>query len=756
MDSSRPLLIPLDTHGESDEQIIGGKAAKLAQLSRAGFEVPRGFCLTTWAYEAFLKEAGISTAIQMELGRKSMEAMRWEEIWDAALRIRAAFLAQPLSGLLREAVAAGLHGLDTSMPLAVRSSAIGEDSAGRSFAGLHESIIGVRGQRAVEDAVRLVWASLWSDAALLYRKELGLDPAHSRMAVLVQEMVTADCSGVAFARDPRDTRKQHAIIESVPGPCSLLVDGLVDPDHWEIDRETHSIIAWLPGQRDPAQHAVPLLEADDLEQILKTLLSIEKLFGWSPDMEWTGRSRALTVLQARPITTTVPDEDKNRAWYLTLRPGDARLKELRTRVAGQLIPELEAAGEAFAGEKPELLEDRQLADAIEERSAAVAKWKQIYRDDFIPFAHGVRRLATYYNDAVQPQDPYEFVDLLRDQPLVAMQRDHAIGQLAQQLAENDSLRSAVEGLLAESDGSLHWSAFREQLTVRVDGAGPFICEYEEMSQRFLDITYDHERLSDQAESMLRNLIELSRRPQPSAAKNPVVHESAVLLENRLLDAVGPERRLEALDVIETGRVSWKLRDDDNLLVARLDSQLLRAIDIASERLRGHGRLGSARRPNEAHVGPIVQALRDPSAGPVTLQFIDKETATGSSCAPPGEAPRQLIGQPASPGAATGRVRCIRGREDLGKFRLGEVLVCDAIQPTMTHLVPLASAIVERRGGMLIHGAIIARELGIPCVNGVRNAADILKNGDLVTVDGHLGIVTVGAPEFDLELGLKSD
>jgi pyruvate,water dikinase len=70
---------------------------------------------------------------------------------------------------------------------------------------------------------------------------------------------------------------------------------------------------------------------------------------------------------------------------------------------------------------------------------------------------------------------------------------------------------------------------------------------------------------------------------------------------------------------------------------------------------------------------------------------------------------------------------------------------------MTHLVPLASAIVERRGGMLIHGAIIARELGIPCVNGIADAAEILKDGDIVTVDGHLGIVIVGEPEFDLEL-----
>ena len=69
---------------------------------------------------------------------------------------------------------------------------------------------------------------------------------------------------------------------------------------------------------------------------------------------------------------------------------------------------------------------------------------------------------------------------------------------------------------------------------------------------------------------------------------------------------------------------------------------------------------------------------------------------------------------------------------------------------MTHLVPLASGIVERRGGMLIHGAIIAREMSIPCVNGVAGAVQWLKDGETVTVDGNLGIVTVGEPEFDLE------
>ena len=74
---------------------------------------------------------------------------------------------------------------------------------------------------------------------------------------------------------------------------------------------------------------------------------------------------------------------------------------------------------------------------------------------------------------------------------------------------------------------------------------------------------------------------------------------------------------------------------------------------------------------------------------------------------------------------------------------------------MTHLVPLAAAVVERRGGMLIHGAIIAREMGIPCANGIVDAMEMLSDGDFVTVDGHLGIVTVGLPEFDLELEVTS-
>jgi pyruvate,water dikinase len=145
---------------------------------------------------------------------------------------------------------------------------------------------------------------------------------------------------------------------------------------------------------------------------------------------------------------------------------------------------------------------------------------------------------------------------------------------------------------------------------------------------------------------------------------------------------------------------------------------------------------------------LAESLVDPVKAPVVLPVHEPKSVSGQ--APANESPRQLVGQPAAPGLATGKARRVRNASDLGRFRSGEVLVCDAIQPTMTHVVPLCSAIVERRGGMLIHGAIIARELGIPCVNGVADAVERLEDGQVVTVDGYLGIVTVGPPDFELE------
>lgn len=737
------LIIPLEEiSGEADG--VGGKASHLAALMRAGYRVPAGFCVTTRAYEEFAAAGNLTRIVKMELGRKSLAAMRWEEIWDAALRIRTAFLRAPIPEEIIAAVRQAA-GAQVAQPLVVRSSALGEDSGERSFAGLHESVVGVEGEAALLDALRVVWASLWSDAALLYRRELELDPTRSAMAVVVQGLLSRAVSGVAFGCDPRDPARDQQIIEAVPGLCRDLVDGAVDPDRWVIARSSGRLLEHRPGLRPTVPAKEPLLSDDDLAHLHRTLVDLSALFGWDPDIEWTGRGADFTLLQARPVTTADPAREGDpREWYLSLRPGRARLDALCKRVTEELIPQLEGLGHQLAAEALDELPDAGLADALMARADAYAHWKEIYRDEFIPFAHGVRQLGSYYSDAVKPRDPYEFVGLLRDQAMIAFQRNAALGELAASIAAEPQLRD----LIAAHTVTDPWPVLSARLA-EAPGGGAFLRSFEATLAEHLDVAYGGERLSARPDLVLHLLLEWIARPTKApASKAPAMRE----LERKLYDAVGPARRDEAAAVLRVARLSWKLRDDDNILLGRLEDQVLRAGSLAIERLRHAGRLVGAAHASTDNAPLLSAALRDPEGSAVELPA-PKAVAPATSARASGETPRQLVGQPAAPGLATALARIVHGPEDLQAFRAGEILICDAIQPTMSHVVPLAAGFVERRGGMLIHGAIIAREMGIPCVNGVDQVVLSIENGEIVTVDGHLGIVTVGPPEFDLEVDL---
>jgi pyruvate,water dikinase len=744
-----PLIISLAEAESLGAKFVGGKAYKLSQLITSGYRVPNGFCITTDGYRRFVEHGGLNKRIDMETARKSMEAMRWEEIWDAALRLRTAFLRTPIPDDVTAAILDAFRGM-LADSFAVRSSAVGEDSAERSYAGLHESVVGVEGEQALLDAVRIVWASLWSDAALLYRSELGLEPENSAMAVVVQELIAADRSGVSFGRDPREPTADRQVVEAVPGRCQDLVDGAVDPDRWLVRRSNGTIIEWRPGER-AGQGQGPLLADLDVDRIHRVLNSIEDKFGWPPDIEWTGRGPDFTVLQARPVTTAASSsEDDPRDWYLSLRPGKSKLAALCERVTEELMPALEAEGRRLANEPIEDLPDERLAAAIDERAATYTRWKAIYWDEFIPFAHGVRQLGTYYNDAVKPDDPYEFISILRHQPMIASARNSALRELAVQLRDHGALHDVLRDLdIEKADFSGDAWAVIEHAASAADGGVEFIERLRGLSASYMDIAFDGEQLDARPDLLLHTIVELAGFDVDTPADVEINRAEPSACEQRLLAAVGPNRQDEALSVIEIARLSWRLRDDDNVLLGRVEKQLLRAANIAVKRLEHAGRLDSDSRISAESAPILSAALRDSHGGYVTIET-PNENKPPTKSLDEGEKPRQIVGQPAAPGLATAKARVVRNMEGLSRFSAGEVLICDAIQPTMSHIVPLASGIIERRGGMLIHGAIIARELGIPCVNGVSDSILSIRDNEIVTVDGHLGIVTIGPPEFDLE------
>ena len=675
MGSQDRWIVTLSEAADVAEDLIGGKAAKLARLMRAGFAVPGGFCITTAAYEQFVTENGLAACIAMELGRKSLENMRWEELWDAALRIRSEFLRAEIPRSISEEIRRALAEHAGERAVAVRSSAPGEDSRQMSFAGLHESVVGPQGGSAVLDAVRTVWSSLWSDAALLYRHELALDPQRSRMAVLVQEVKVADCSGVAFGRDPRNPQADCVVVEAVPGQCALLVDGSVDPDRWTLQRSTGQLIEWRPGNRGQETSA-SLLEQRDLATLLDAIQRVENLFAWPPDVEWTGRSASLVLLQARPITTSQPDAQDERTWYLSLRPGMRRLTELAKRVTEDLIPQLESQGARFAEEELQHYDDARLAAAILERFESLQRWKDVYQDAFIPFAHGARQLGRYYNDAVRPDDPYEFVGLLKSEDMLASRRNRAMAGLATKLRANRQLRDALSNLL-RGDATVDATACSETLaSVRnLPNGSEFVEELTAVTAEFMDVTYGAQRLLDRPDLLLHTLLELANAGADGAASgHSPPGSSRSDLEQRLFDAVGPARREEAAEMLRIGRVSWRLRDDDNLLLSRVESQLLRAVDLALERLQAAGRLrGQPRRDEEAIASDCGSSARlvrcHIRTGRITIR------GSGSTEAVPGEAsaarrptglagPGQRISPPhhvgrRHPGVSSGRGACLR-------------------------------------------------------------------------------------------------
>ncbi|MBN1636923.1 MAG: PEP/pyruvate-binding domain-containing protein, partial [Deltaproteobacteria bacterium] len=419
--------IPIEQITPADKDCVGGKAYSLSVLHKQGFRIPYALNVTTAAYNHYTQKSGLHERISLELHRKNFHEMRWEEMWDASLRIRNMFLTSKLPDDLEQNIRGPIEKIFSGKAVVVRSSAPGEDSAGASFAGLHDSFVNIKGIDAILYHIRLVWASLWSDAALLYRQELGLDVTKSTMAVLVQEIIKGEKSGVVFSQNPDD--ETQAVIESVYGLNQGLVDGTVEPDRWFLARESGRVVSHIPALRDkimtPAPEgttlvqlpkkiqALPPLNPEETARVFALAMQSEIVWGYPQDVEWTFHNDQLYTLQSRPITTIGQGRSGDeRPWYLSLKRSFENLKTLRKKIEDELIPLMEGVANELARIDLSTLSDEELIGQIKEREAIFDHWEKVYWSDFIPFAHGMRLFGQVYNDTIRPEDPYEFMDLL--------------------------------------------------------------------------------------------------------------------------------------------------------------------------------------------------------------------------------------------------------------------------------------------------------------------------------------------------------
>jgi rifampicin phosphotransferase len=772
----------------------GRKAAVLGELIRAGFRVPPGFVLS----------AAVAPG-------------------DPAAEVPEA---------VREALAAGLATLPGVV--AVRSSAIAEDLAGRSFAGQYDSVLNVEGLDAVVDAVRVCWASVFGERIRAYH-----GPAvGGRMAVLVQAMAPAQVSGVAFSANPVTGDRAEVVISAVPGLADGLADGRVTPEEWSVCGTSAVRTGGDLGALDAAAALA----------VAETAREIAAVRGAPQDIEWTWADGEVWVVQARPITA-LPDPPPE---LFEDAPGDGfwlrgnySLQPLSPMNVGTILRAVNLAS-------PELFRYA-LGERIEVRS--VRGWSYVR---FVPLAGpdaAVERL-TRIAGALREDQPLGTVqrwreswheeavhalDARRDVALADLPDDGLLREIAGRHAAADEAQrrhmliggaSSVElgplGLLCERE--LNWPVGRvlelltglpgmtteparglDALVALAMADAPLAMLLSTPGEGTWErIETDHPGFAKSARGYLR---EHGLRCLGADIAEPTMAERPLLLlrliaehlnsGTRPSDAVGaaaatrrvaeeaarcslPRRRQADFErALRRAQDAYPLREDTAYFCHTAWGLLRMAVLELGSRLRARGQLAEdiflltldeacaalasgvscqdraqTRRAGLAwaagRMGP--QTLGQRQGPPATLdqvlpllsgelgaelaslRWVDAAYTIGTQRVE--QSGTVLRGVGAAAGRYTGRVKVLRGEADFHKLGHGDVLVCPETTAQWSVLFSNVGALVADTGGLLSHPAIIAREYRVPAVVATGNATALLRDGQLVTVDGGSGLVEV--------------
>lgn len=322
MNENFAAITSIDTTHDALET-VGGKGRSLAQMTRAGFDVPEGFLLSTAAYKDFVADNELGMRI-LELARPEISDGR-ASFESASRSIQALITGCELSARLKAELVAAYQALPGNDPaVAVRSSANAEDLPGLSFAGQQETYLNVSGIEALLEAVRNCWASLWTSQAISYRNEMGIESDAVAMAVVVQVMVPADVAGILFTANPATGERGEMIVNASFGLGEAVVGGQVTPDTFIVDRSTLRPKETMIGTKeqkivsdgDQGTRLVDVEEgerdASSLPEELLTELAelagrVERHFEGQPqDIEWAVADGKLWLLQSRPITNLPP------------------------------------------------------------------------------------------------------------------------------------------------------------------------------------------------------------------------------------------------------------------------------------------------------------------------------------------------------------------------------------------------------------------------------------------------------------------
>lgn len=321
--TTKPTIIWFKDADATDLSQVGGKGANLGNMTAKGFTVPPGYVIGTAAYLAHIDGAGIRDQIASLLGRIDYADVQGLE--DQVAEIRKLIAGSTMPEAVRAEIARAYDQLGSGKFVAVRSSGTAEDLEGASFAGLHDTYLDIVGHDPLIDAVRRCWASMWTGRAVAYRQNQGFDHFQTSIAVVVQEMVQSQVSGVMFTGNPVNAATDQIFINASWGLGEAIVSGIVTPDEIvvrhrdlkvldleigsklvQVIRDTTAGLGTFECPVPEAMRGISSLTDIEIAKLADLGRQIQAAYCDFPqDIEWALREGTFYVLQARPITGVV-------------------------------------------------------------------------------------------------------------------------------------------------------------------------------------------------------------------------------------------------------------------------------------------------------------------------------------------------------------------------------------------------------------------------------------------------------------------
>ncbi len=859
-------VIGFDEIGQNQIREVGGKGARLGELCRMeGIRVPVGFCVTTDAFRRIIADA---PAIEQRI--EQVRSIRPED--QGAVRVLSTELREAIEEVtipddLAEAITSALVGLGEGAAFAVRSSATAEDLATASFAGQHDTFLNAVGASTILGHISRCWASLFTERAVAYQVQNGLDPRRVQMAVVVQRMVVPQAAGVVFTADPVTSDRTIVSIEATFGLGEALVSGRVNPDVYQVRRRgiasrsiaskpfavcpspdggTEEVVIESEYQDQPALTDAQVLTLSQLGR------RIEAYFGCPQDIEWCLADGDFHIVQSRPITTLFPvpvtDDGGNHVfvsvghgqmmtdaikplgismWQLTARPRmfeaggrlfvdvtqslmspttRAGLLEVMGRsdpltrdalesvlARGDFIPSIpdEAQVDAPAGSAPTPLETdpATVTGLMDSTQASIAA---LQRDigpltgatliDFI--LSDIQELKRILFD---PRSHQVFTSAMEATWWLNEQLELWLGEknVADTLTRSVPNNVTSEMGLALLDVADVIRPYPEVIAFlqRIDGEEGFLNELAELPggsesqaaiRAFLDqygmrcvgeIDITKPRWSEHPATLVPVILGNIRNFRPGAAELRFEQglQEARTKEQEVLERVralpdGAQKADETkrnIDRVRTfigyreypkyGMVSryfiykQALLDEAGRLVAA--NVLREPEDIFYLTFDELGEVVRTHRVDE----PRIERRRDAFTAYQRLVPPRVLTSDGEVVAATyrrdGVPPDALVGLGVSVGIVEGRARVITEMTE-AELQSGDILVTAYTDPSWTPVLVTIAGLVTEVGGLMTHGAVIAREYGVPAVVGVEDATRLIRDGERIRVDGANGLVEI--------------